>query len=86
MKINRLSKLVQSCPTCAGFNWEVSLDTGIRTTFHCESYKLEVKASAKLEALKIQRRLKEIPSLTLEKKKKIKERINAIFALIENEI
>ncbi|MAT42441.1 MAG: hypothetical protein CL609_08880 [Anaerolineaceae bacterium] len=45
--------LVNMCPTCAGFNWQSNNDSGVRSTFHCESYKLEVAASAKLTGLRL---------------------------------
>lgn len=46
-------KLVSVCPVCAGFNWEKNGDSGIRTTYHCDAFKLEAQASAKLQALRL---------------------------------
>ncbi len=40
--------LLSFCPTCQGFNWEANGNTDARTTNHCEFFKLEVLASAKL--------------------------------------
>lgn len=48
-------KLVSVCPTCAGYNWQINGDTGIRTTYHCDAFKIEFIASAKLEANRISR-------------------------------
>ncbi|UCH97138.1 MAG: 4Fe-4S cluster-binding domain-containing protein [Candidatus Aminicenantes bacterium] len=79
-------KLILSCPTCAGFNWEINGDDGVRTTFHCESYKLEVLASCRLEAIKLSNSLSNLDNLSLTEKKQIKKRIEAIFDLIENGI
>jgi len=78
-------KLLLSCPTCAGYNWEVNRDTSFRTTNHCESYKLEVLASAKLEAIKLsQRKQSEINILPEDELKQIKKRLEAVLDLIEN--
>jgi radical SAM protein with 4Fe4S-binding SPASM domain len=76
-------KLILSCPTCAGFNWEINGDTGTRTTYHCDSFKLEVLASAKLEAIKLDNRFNEIDDLNIEEKSKIKNRLESIIDLIE---
>jgi uncharacterized protein len=46
-------KFINICPTCVGYNWQLNRDTGARTTFHCDEFKLEVLASAKLEALRL---------------------------------
>jgi uncharacterized protein len=48
-----ICKLINLCPTCVGYNWEVNGDPSMRTTFHCDALKLEVLASAKLEALRL---------------------------------
>ena len=50
----RTCPLIALCPTCAGFNWEVNGDSAQRTTFHCEAFKLEVLASARLLARRLQ--------------------------------
>ena len=77
-------KLILSCPTCAGYNLEVNGDTGIRTTFHCEAYKTEVLSSAKLEAVRLRKRLSEVNKLPQQEKRKIRIRLEAILDLIEN--
>jgi uncharacterized protein len=41
------------CPTCIGFNWEVNGDPAIRTTYHCEAFKIQVQASVKLHAQRL---------------------------------
>ncbi|MCP4152610.1 MAG: radical SAM protein [bacterium] len=80
-------KLLLSCPTCAGYNWEVHRDTGIRTTFHCEAYKIEVMASSRLEAIKLSRLLKDgFKSMPVDQQGQIKRRLEAVYDLIENGI
>jgi uncharacterized protein len=80
-------KVVSSCPTCAGYNWEINGDCGIRTTFHCEAYKSEVIASAKLASLRLGKiKLSEIEKFTPNEKKMLKQRIEAIWELVENGI
>ncbi len=76
-------KLIISCPTCAGFNWEINGETGTRTTYHCDSFKLEVMASAKLEAIKLSNRFNEIDDLDQKEKRKMKKRLESIIDLIE---
>jgi uncharacterized protein len=77
-------KIVNLCPTCAGYNWEVNNNTGIRTTYHCEAIKLEVLASAKLAALRLQKRpLDELESMTPLEQKKFKNYLNVLLELIE---
>jgi len=71
-------KLIHSCPTCAGYNWEINGDTGHRTTFHCDSFKLETKASCLLEWKRLQRQLNSIELRSCEETLKAKTRINAI--------
>jgi len=65
-------------PTCAGYNWEINGDTGHRTTFHCDSFKLEVKASCLLEWKRLQRQLISIELRSCEETLKAKTRINTI--------
>lgn len=78
-------KLVLSCPTCAGYNWECNNDTAVRTTFHCDAYKLEVIASAKLEALRMGRKtLAEIENMGQADATKFKKRLKAVIDLAEN--
>lgn len=80
-------KLILSCPTCVGFNWETNGDTGIRTTYHCESYKLEVLASTRLEALRLGKYTPgELEKFPLTKAQQIKRRLNTVFELIEKGI
>ena len=79
-------KLILSCPTCAGYNWEVNSDTGMRTIFHCEFYKIEVLASCKLHAIRLSERLSEFNRLSLKEKKQIKVRYEALMDMINNGI
>jgi len=79
--------LVESCPTCAGYNWEQNRDTGIRTTFHCQAFKMEVFASSKLEALKLERLLrKDIGSFSVEDLRQKRLRLEALYYLMEEGI
>jgi uncharacterized protein len=77
-------KLVPSCPICAGFNWEVNGDTGIRTTFHCGAHKLEVMGSCLLEWRRLKQKLKNFAGITDADKSKIKMRLEAIWLIIED--
>jgi uncharacterized protein len=79
-------KLIHSCPTCAGFNWEINGDTGIRTTFHCESFKLEVMASCMIEWKRMQKKLDDVNTMTIEEKIQIKRYLDAVSELLEKGI
>jgi uncharacterized protein len=79
-------KLLSICPTCAGMNWDFNGDSGFRTNYHCDSFKLEVLATAKLQAnrlCKIDENSSEFPG---EEGLLLKKRIDAIFKMIENGI
>ena len=77
-------KLVISCPTCVGFNYQVNGDPQIRTTFHCEAYKLGIKASCKVEALRLKKMKKsEWEKLSKKEKDHQKIRLDAIIHVIE---
>ncbi len=77
-------KLISACPTCAGFNWEINGTTGIRTIYHCEAYKLEFLASAKLHAIRLGEfaieKIKELPEKELGLEK---ARLETILSLIQ---
>jgi uncharacterized protein len=76
--------LVQMCPTCAGYNWEVNDDPEFRTTNHCEAFKLEVLASAKLQIAKLMNIApEEINNMPKEERGNIMRRINAAEYLTE---
>lgn len=80
-------KYISLCPTCAGFNWEVNGSTGIRTTYHCEAFKLELLASAKLQAIRLGRQKPEdLAQLPRDEAARIKRRINTILELAESGI
>jgi uncharacterized protein len=80
-------KIVNSCPTCAGYNWEVNGNTGIRTTYHCESHKLEVLAAAKIAALRFKKiPLSQLYPLTLRELNAMKDRVRSLLDLIEDGI
>ena len=79
-------KLNLSCPTCAGFNWEINNDTGVRTTFHCEAFKMEVMASCLIEWNRLRSKIENIDELGNEDRLRIERRINAIWELIEKGI
>lgn len=79
-------KLIPSCPTCAGFNWEINNDTGVRTIFHCEAFKMEVMASCLIEWKRLRRKIENIDKLGDKDRFRIENRINAIWELIEKGI
>jgi radical SAM protein with 4Fe4S-binding SPASM domain len=75
-------RLVAACPTCVGFNWQENGDTAVRTTYHCEAFKLEVLASAKLQALRfLQKQASDLTALPPEEALTTKERLDAILEL-----
>lgn len=77
-------KLVVICPICIGYNLQVHGDPSIRTTYHCEAFKYEILASAKLQALRI---TKQIASSNSEEDKIIlKRKVNAILKLMDEGI
>jgi len=79
----KLCKLISICPTCAGFNWQINGDTGIRTRFHCDAFKVEFIASAKLEANRIANMDDlNLRNLSAEELQKKKSRIEVIYKLI----
>jgi len=79
-------KLIYSCPICAGFNWEINGDTGIRTTFHCEAFKLEVMASCLIEWKRLQKKMDDVNTMTIEEKIQIKRYLDAVSELLEKGI
>lgn len=80
-------KLAASCPTCVGYNYQVNGDTGIRTTYHCEAFKLSVLASCKLEALRLNRlKESEFAKLSEEEKSHRRRRLDAVINIIESGI
>ncbi len=73
-------KLVEMCPTCAGFNWEENGDAGIRTTYHCEAFKLEMLATAKLWAHRLlQKPPADIAKLPPNDAREMKRQLDAIL-------
>lgn len=78
--------LILSCPTCAGFNWEIHQDTGIRTRFHCDFFKQEVLASAQLEAIRLTQQMANLKEFSSEQKNKMNVRLRAVLELIEEGI
>lgn len=80
-------KILTSCPSCAGFNWEINGDTGIRTTYHCEAIKTEFLATAKLCALRLSKLNKsELYRLSREDLELEKVRLETIHSLINGGI
>jgi radical SAM protein with 4Fe4S-binding SPASM domain len=75
--------LLPICPTCAGYNWELNGDSGNRSTYHCEALKLEVLASAKLQAIKLDQNPPDFKSLTQEEIVILKRRSDAILEINE---
>lgn len=43
---------IRACPSCLAHNWEVNRNIDCRTTFHCPFILIQLKATAKLMALK----------------------------------
>jgi radical SAM protein with 4Fe4S-binding SPASM domain len=75
------------CPICAGYNWQENGDSSIRTTYHCDSFKLEFQASAKLQALRIlQKKPEDLARLSPEEAYKTKVRLDALIEIAENGI
>lgn len=75
-------KLISLCPTCAGFNWQENGDSGIRTTYHCEAFKLEAIASAKLQVLRLaERNPDDLRQLSPEEALKIKRQLDVILEM-----
>lgn len=74
-------KLLAICPSCVAFNWQENNNPDIRTTYHCESFKLEVLASAKLQALRISEQVKNAG--TDEEKAILGSKIRAIVELVK---
>lgn len=77
-------RLVEMCPVCAGFNWQENSDPEIRTTYHCEAFKLEVMASAKLQVARLmQKTSQDVINLPREDVSNIQRQIDMIFELVE---
>jgi radical SAM protein with 4Fe4S-binding SPASM domain len=80
-------QLIKICPTCAGFNWEENGDSGIRTTYHCDAFKLETQASAKLQAMRLlQQKPENLAKLPPQEAQRIRIRIDALLDIAENGI
>jgi len=80
-------KLVPSCPTCVGLNYQENGDPAIRTTYHCEAFKLGILASCKLEAIRFNRMANsEFEKLSDEKKSNHIRRLDSVIHIIENGI
>lgn len=76
-----------SCPTCVGFNYKENGETGTRTTYHCEAFKIGILASSKLEAIRFnQMDEEEFNGLPLEEKAQRMRRLDAVINIIENGI
>lgn len=80
-------QFIPSCPTCVGFNYQDNGDPWIRTTYHCEAFKLGILASCKLEAFRLSKmtpnELKELPKI---ERTKLLNRLEAILHIIKNGI
>lgn len=79
-------KINSICPTCAGLNWQENGDTSIRTTYHCEAFKLQVLASAKLHAIRILQQYESQNQFSDTEAKLIKRRLNKALDVISNGI
>ena len=77
-------KILPSCPTCIGFNYQENEDTSVRTTYHCEAYRLGIMASCQLESVRLnQLKEHELSLLPEEEKNKIRVRLDSILNIIE---
>lgn len=73
-------ELVGMCPTCAGHNWEANGDASIRTTYHCEAFKIEVLATAKLLANRLsQKQPQDLVNLPVAEAARIKRQLDTIL-------
>jgi uncharacterized protein len=80
-----ICRLIEICPTCAGFNWQENSDSSIRTTYHCDSFKLEMQASAKLQALRLlHKKTEDLVRLPPEEIYKTKLSLDALLEIAEN--
>jgi radical SAM protein with 4Fe4S-binding SPASM domain len=79
-------KLISICPSCAGYNWEVNGDSGIRTTYHCEAFKLEVLASAKLQARRLKSKDISISDNISAEEYRMRNKIDSILYLVDKGI
>ncbi|MCP4218586.1 MAG: hypothetical protein GY765_28390, partial [bacterium] len=76
--------LIAYCPTCIGFNWQVHGDSAMRTTYHCEAYKLSVLATCKLEALRLRQHKEKLHKLPPKEKAQVQLRTKAILKVFEH--
>lgn len=80
-------KIVDMCPTCAGYNWELYGDTSMRSNFHCKATKLEVLASAKLFAQRLKKsNVLDSNNLGPVDKSRIKNHVEILLELYEEGI
>ncbi len=78
-------RIVSLCPTCAGFNWQVNGNPATRTTYHCEAFKLEFLASAKLHAVRLMQQAANLSILSPNQiSEEAKLRLDAILDLATN--
>ena len=75
--------LIPICPTCQGFNWEVHSNTLRRTTFHCEFFKRDIVASAKLLIRRIEDRL-DGPDLSDREAEEMAQQVVCIQKLLDS--
>ena len=74
------------CPTCAGFNYQENGDTGIRTTYHCEAFKIGLRAACDVEALRLSRLSdSDIDRFSEEEKEAHRRRLDTVLNIIEEE-
>jgi len=78
----RNCKLLPSCPTCIGYNFEENGDVYRRTEYHCEAFKIQVLASAELEARRIMKRIDK-GVIKEDEKIEIYKKLDVINRLIE---
>lgn len=79
----KICKLLPLCPTCSGYNYELNGESGIRSTYHCEALKLEVLATAQLQAIKLEKDPPDFDNLSQKEGAIIKRRIEGILEIDE---
>jgi len=78
-------KLLLYCPTCIGLNYKENGNPAMRTTYHCEAYKLQIMASCKLEAIRLSNlKQADFEKLPEDEQDKTRNRLTNIINIIEN--
>ncbi|MBI2875159.1 MAG: radical SAM protein [Firmicutes bacterium] len=57
-----------ACQTCEAHNWEVNGHPDARTSFHCEFIKVQIWGTAQVQAVRLEKRVREIKSMPEEER------------------